>query len=79
MPDLYPFINEGYRAMVFVDGENLAIRYGAAKRQQGSPDKAEVVHIPGSRCLGSYSESTQQLIERDESHTKALLHVCTKG
>jgi|SRR5205807_5959679 len=46
MPDLYPFINEGYRAMVFVDGENLAIRYGAAKRQQGSPDKAEVVHIP---------------------------------
>jgi hypothetical protein len=27
--DLYPFIIEGCRAMVFVDDENLAIRYGA--------------------------------------------------
>jgi uncharacterized LabA/DUF88 family protein len=27
--ELYPFIIEGCRAMVFVDGENLAIRYGA--------------------------------------------------
>ncbi len=29
MDVLNPFITEGARAMVFVDGENLAIRYGA--------------------------------------------------
>ena len=45
-PDLYPFIIEGARAMVFVDGENLAIRYGNARKQLGGPDKPDVVHIP---------------------------------
>jgi uncharacterized LabA/DUF88 family protein len=30
MADLFPFVIEGARAMVFVDGENLAIRYGSA-------------------------------------------------
>lgn len=28
MAELYPFIFDGARAMVFIDGENLAIRYG---------------------------------------------------
>jgi NYN domain len=28
MPELYPFVHEGARANVFVDGENLAMRYG---------------------------------------------------
>ena len=30
MANLYPFVIEGARAMVFVDGENLSMRYGAA-------------------------------------------------
>ena len=45
--ELYPFVIEGARAMVFVDGENLAIRYGNAKKQLGgSPEKAGVAHLP---------------------------------
>jgi uncharacterized LabA/DUF88 family protein len=28
MVELYPFVHDGARAMVFVDGENLAMRYG---------------------------------------------------
>src|SRR5262245_57115261 len=43
MPDLYPFVTEGARAMVFVDGENLAIRYDSAKRE---PARADVVCLP---------------------------------
>jgi len=45
-PELYPFVIEGARAMVFVDGENLAIRYGNARKQLGGPDRDGVTHIP---------------------------------
>jgi uncharacterized LabA/DUF88 family protein len=41
--DLYPFVTEGARAMVFVDGENLAIRYDSAK---GEPARPDVVCLP---------------------------------
>jgi len=34
---LYPYVNAGARAMLFVDGENLAIRYGSMR----SPENAE--------------------------------------
>jgi uncharacterized LabA/DUF88 family protein len=45
--ELYPFVIEGARAMVFVDGENLAIRYGNAKKQLGgSSEKAGVAYLP---------------------------------
>jgi uncharacterized LabA/DUF88 family protein len=33
---LYPYIMQGARAMVFVDGENLAIRYGKARREDAA-------------------------------------------
>src|SRR2546427_217666 len=46
MPDLYPFVIEGARAMVFVDGENLAIRYGNARKESGRPEKPGVVYLP---------------------------------
>jgi len=47
MTELYPFVIEGARTMVFVDGENLAIRYGNALKQSGGAAKAGVAHLPG--------------------------------
>jgi len=37
MTELYPFITEAARAMMFVDGENLAMRYGAMLKEAGKP------------------------------------------
>jgi len=44
--ELYPFVIEGARAMVFVDGENLAIRYGSARKELVGSERSGVVHIP---------------------------------
>jgi len=46
MVDLYPFVIEGARAMVFVDGENLAIRYGNALKELGGSEKPGVLCLP---------------------------------
>ena len=46
MTDLYPFIIEGARAMVFVDGENLAIRYGNSLKEKGATQKESVSYLP---------------------------------
>lgn len=43
---LYPFIFENARAMVFVDGENLAIRYSASVKANGKPSTEHVWHLP---------------------------------
>lgn len=44
--DLYPFIIENARAMVFVDGENLAIRYGAMAKGQAAPQHLSIRYQP---------------------------------
>jgi uncharacterized LabA/DUF88 family protein len=44
MSTLYPFVIENARAMVFVDGENLAIRYGKALETLGAAPKANVAY-----------------------------------
>ncbi len=46
MSELYPFVIEGARTMVFVDGENLAIRYGNTLNQLGATPKVGVSHRP---------------------------------
>ena len=46
MVDLYPFVIESARAMVFVDGENLAIRYGKALKELGGLEKPGVLCLP---------------------------------
>jgi uncharacterized LabA/DUF88 family protein len=43
---LYPFVIENARVMVFVDGENLAIRYANALKQGGGMPKPGVAHLP---------------------------------
>lgn len=47
MPDLYPFVHDGARAMVFVDGENLAMRYGEMLGGVPPPQKMESWYRPG--------------------------------
>ncbi len=46
MPELYPFIHENARAMVFVDGENLAIRYGNSLRATSKLPASHVWYRP---------------------------------
>jgi uncharacterized LabA/DUF88 family protein len=43
---LHPFVLKNARAMIFVDGENLAIRYGSLLKAQGKPPAEHVWHIP---------------------------------
>ena len=46
MSDLYPFVLENARAMVFVDGENLAIRYGNALKTRSASPAQHVWYLP---------------------------------
>jgi hypothetical protein len=58
MTDLYPFVIEGARAMVFVDGENLAIRYGGHAGWAVASGRHERL-VQARRCgVGSVAESS---------------------
>jgi uncharacterized LabA/DUF88 family protein len=46
MAELYPFIFEGARAMVFVDGENLTMRYQAMQKASGASHDMSGWHRP---------------------------------
>ncbi|MDX2271367.1 MAG: NYN domain-containing protein [Cyanobacteriota bacterium] len=47
MPFLLPYTADLARAMIFVDGENLAIRYGAMLKQRNSAPVGRVQYVPG--------------------------------
>lgn len=47
MSRLIPYTCDLARAMIFVDGENLAIRYGNVLKQGREPHKDGVVYVPG--------------------------------
>src|SRR5437763_1464536 len=44
--DLYPYVINGARIMIFVDGENLAIRYGNMLSTKGVIPLPRVQHKP---------------------------------
>jgi hypothetical protein len=46
MTQLIPFLMDMARAMVFVDGENLAIRFGDMLKQKGGKTAPNVVYMP---------------------------------
>jgi hypothetical protein len=46
MPRLFDYLMDNARAMLFVDGENLAIRYGNLLRQRAVEPRPHVVHVP---------------------------------
>lgn len=47
MTELIPYTCDLARAMIFVDGENLAIRYGSALKQRNETQRAEIQYVPG--------------------------------
>jgi hypothetical protein len=46
LPILLPYVCDGARAMIFVDGENLAIRYGSALKSVGLVGRPKVFCEP---------------------------------
>jgi uncharacterized LabA/DUF88 family protein len=44
---LIPYAANNVRAMIFVDGENLAIRYGALLRERNEQPKSDIEYEPG--------------------------------
>jgi uncharacterized LabA/DUF88 family protein len=46
MTDLLPYTCDLARAMIFVDGENLAIRYGCALKQRNESPRPEIHWVP---------------------------------
>jgi hypothetical protein len=46
LSNLLPYVCDSARAMIFVDGENLAIRYSRALKSVGPPARLEVVCEP---------------------------------
>jgi hypothetical protein len=53
---LYPFIIEGCRAMVFVDGENLAIRYGNTPKGAQPTPGVSGWYLPKARVIRQQSQ-----------------------
>ena len=46
-PDtLLPYIHDGWSAMLFVDGENLAIRVASLANQRGVPLRTAAIGAP---------------------------------
>jgi len=48
MTHLIPYLLDMARAMIFVDGENLAIRYGSLLKQRNVEPRAHVTSIPNT-------------------------------
>ena len=47
MTTLLPYTCDLARAMIFVDGENLAIRYGTVLKQRNETQRPEIRFVPG--------------------------------
>jgi NYN domain len=62
VPKLIPYLTDNARAMVFVDGENLAIRYGSMLKTRATPPCSHVQYEPNvfvwSQRLNSGSGGT---------------------
>jgi len=48
MTVLIPYTCDLARAMVFVDGENLAIRYGSVLKQRNEAPRPEISYVPNT-------------------------------
>ena len=46
MSELFPYTWDLARAMIFVDGENLAIRYGAMLKERKESPRSDIVCVP---------------------------------
>jgi uncharacterized LabA/DUF88 family protein len=68
MIQLIPYTCDLARAMIFVDGENFAIRYGCALKQRNETPRPEIRYVPNvfvwSTALNGQQSSTHAVMRK---------------